>query len=235
MSANSEPKKVEYHHEVEEDHNLHELHAPIMREKAEPRDGFEPVPPFFAPLFGGLIFWAGFFFALKFYDFRPEVLSEEPPQTGPPKVLTLAEKGEAIFQGSCLSCHGPGGVGAQCPPLAKSEWLEKRSPAVVVRILLHGAGGPIQVLGKSYDGNMKVDLTDAQIAAAATFVRTSFGNSPRLQGDVTEDYVKAARKNTAGRSVPWTASELAAIPDDFLDAPLGSGKPDDKDTSADKK
>jgi mono/diheme cytochrome c family protein len=235
MSNNGEPKKLEYHHEVREDRDLHELHAPIMREKQEPRDGFEPVPPFFAPLFGGLIFWAGFFFALKFYDFRPDVLSEEPPQTGPPKVLTLAEKGEAIFQGSCLNCHGPGGIGAQCPPLQQSEWLEQRSPGVVVRILLHGASGPIQVKGKTYDGNMKVDLTDAQIAAAATFVRNAFGNTPRLPGDITEDYVKAARKNTAGRTAPWTASELAAIHDDFLDAPLGTGKADEKDKPADKK
>ena len=80
MSTNGQPNRLEYEHEVKEDHNLHELHAPIMREKQEPRDGFEPVPPFFAPLFGGLIFWAGFFFALKFYDFKPAVLSEEPPE-----------------------------------------------------------------------------------------------------------------------------------------------------------
>lgn len=237
MSSDNKPASLEYQHEVQEAHNIQELHAPIMREKAEPRDGYEPIPPGLAPLFGILIFWAGFFFAGHYADFNPNVLSEDPPQgagAGPPKQQTLAEKGEGVFQGVCMTCHGAGGVGASCPPLAKSEWLQERSPAVVVRILMHGLTGPIDVLGKPYNANMKVDLTDAQIAAAATYVRANLGNTPKIPGDVTEDYVKAARKNVGARPAPWTGSELKAIPDDYLDAPLGTGKPDDKDKPAEK-
>jgi mono/diheme cytochrome c family protein len=239
MSNDSKPADLEYHHEVQEHFNIQDLHAPIMREKAEPRDGHEPIPPGFAPLFGGLIFWAGFFFAGHFADFNPGVLSEDPQQgagAGPPKQLTLAEKGEGIFQSICAACHGPAGAGTPgtVPPLAKSEWLQDRSPAVVVRILMHGATGPIEVLGQSYNANMKVDLSDAQIAAAATYVRTNLGNTPKVAGDVSEEYVKAARKNAGARTAAWTATELKAIADDFLDAPLGTGKPEAKDKPAEK-
>src|SRR5262245_25047614 len=101
MTTDNKPK-VEYHVEVQEKQSVQDLHAPIMREKAEPRDGFEPIPPFFAPLFGVLIFWAGFFFATHYHDFDPNALSEDPPPVagGAEKELSPVARGEAVFKGN---------------------------------------------------------------------------------------------------------------------------------------
>ncbi len=35
------------------------MHDTVMREHAEPRDGFEPVPMWVSLIFGGLLFWGG--------------------------------------------------------------------------------------------------------------------------------------------------------------------------------
>ena len=38
--------------------DIHYLHAPIMREQAEPRDGREPVPLWLTVFYGVVVFWA---------------------------------------------------------------------------------------------------------------------------------------------------------------------------------
>jgi mono/diheme cytochrome c family protein len=239
--SSDKPNATEYQHEVQEPVNIQELHAPIMREQAEPRDGFEPVPSVFVPLFGALIFWAGFFFATHFRDFNPNALSQDPTPVaaeGPEKELTPVEKGAKIFAGTCASCHGGDGSGASCPPLAGSEWVQERSAGVIVRILLNGAEGPIEVIRKQYSASMKLadPLSDADAAAVATFVRQAWGNKAHQAGDITPQYVQAVRKNIAGRATQWTAGELKAIADDYLDAPLGTNAPTEtKDKPADKK
>jgi mono/diheme cytochrome c family protein len=243
MSTQPDGKLPEYHVEVDEQHNVQALHAPIMREQAEPRDGFEPIPPFMAPLFGALIFWAGFYFASHFGDFSPSRLAQDPERSGaegPEKPLTLVEKGAKIFAGTCASCHGTDGAGVTCPPLAGSEWINERSAGVVVRILLNGVEGPIEVKGKSYTLSMKLadPLSDDDAAAVATYVRQAWGNKPHQAGDITPAYVAAARKKIAGRTTQWTAAELKALPDSYLDLHLGANAPPGegaKDTPPEKK
>ena len=61
---------VEYPQDVHEAHNVQALHAPIMREQAEPRDGFEPVPFWVAVIFGGLLAWGGYYVGTNSADFR---------------------------------------------------------------------------------------------------------------------------------------------------------------------
>jgi mono/diheme cytochrome c family protein len=242
MSTQPNSKPPEYQVEVSEQHNIQAMHAPIMREQAEPRDGFEPIPPFLAPLFGALVFWAGFYFAGHYADFSAGTLAQDPSRTGaegPEKPLTLVEKGAKIFAGTCASCHNGDGAGATCPPLAGSEWINDRSAGVVVRILLNGAAGPIEVKGKTYSLSMKLadPLSDDAAAAVATFVRQAWGNKAHQAGDITPAYVAAARKNIGGRTAQWTAAELKALGDDFLDAPLGANAPagGGKDRPADMK
>ncbi len=231
MSSDDKLGVPGYHREIAEPFNIHDLHAPIMREQNEPRDGFEPIPPGFAPFFGLLVFWAGFYFAGHYANFDPSVLSgaEWPPRAGEgaDKEPTLAERGGRVFSGTCASCHGPDGAGVSCPPLAKSEWVQDKPPGVIVRIVMHGLTGPVQVKDKSYNLNMKVDVPDAEIAAAATFVRQAWGNTPRVAGDVTPEFVLAVRKKVGARATQWTAAELDAVDDS--DIPFGAPKPPEKD------
>ena len=88
-----------------------------------------------------------------------------------------------------------------------SEWVT--GPAgTVVRIILHGLEGPIEVANATYNGVMpawKDVLSDAEIAAVATFIRQW---SPNRAGPVTPEEVAAIRRATAARERPWTANEL---------------------------
>lgn len=61
-----------------------------------------------------------------------------------------------------------------------------------IRVVLAGLSGPITVNGQPYNGAMPAfsNLTDHEIAAALTYVRSHFGN----QGDaITDEEVAAVR------------------------------------------
>jgi mono/diheme cytochrome c family protein len=63
----------------------------------------------------------------------------------------------------------------------------------MANIIVHGLAGEIVVQGKTYNGAMPAQgalLSDYEIAAAATYVRGSWGND---DGMVLPDVVKAAR------------------------------------------
>jgi mono/diheme cytochrome c family protein len=80
----------------------------------------------------------------------------------------------------------------------------------VVRILLHGLAGPIQVAGQTYAGVMpawREQLSDADVAAVATFIR-QWG--PNEAAPVEADLVRDLRAATASRATPWTAEDLRA-------------------------
>jgi len=75
-------------------------------------------------------------------------------------------------------------------------------------------GGPIQVAGATYNGAMPAwekALSDRKIAAVASYIRTSWGNTAP---EISEAKVAALKKQLADRSAPWTEAELLAIPAD---------------------
>ena len=127
-----------------------------------------------------------------------------------------ASPGQAVYEMACLPCHQPEGKGLPgvYPPLAGSEWVQG-DPTRLVRILLHGLKGQVQVDGHLFGGGDAVPmpsmagLEDGQIAAVLSYIRQSFGNhAPK----VTADAVDRIRKATSGRTEPWTAEELLAAP-----------------------
>ena len=74
---------------------------------------------------------------------------------------------------------------------------------MAAKILLHGISGSLTVAGKTYNGAMpafKDKLSDAEIAAVLTYVRSNFGNSA---GKVEEATVKTARVASAAQAAPW--------------------------------
>jgi mono/diheme cytochrome c family protein len=119
--------------------------------------------------------------------------------------------GAQIFSSTCAACHQPQGEGTNVyPPLAQSEWvngIESR----LVRIILHGLTGDVEVQGQVYNGAMPAwgpSLSDAEIAAVATYIRSSFGNQSLPVSAAT---VAQARAAHAGRTTPWTMPELLLI------------------------
>ena len=118
-----------------------------------------------------------------------------------------------LFTAHCASCHGADGKETEGgpPPLEGSRWLSGPESRVI-KIVLHGVRGDIEVNGKNYNlempGFARV-LSDADVAALVTFVRATWGALPE---PVTEERVRRIRAATAERSDYWTAEELARDP-----------------------
>ena len=91
-------------------------------------------------------------------------------------------EGEQVYQ-QCAACHGPDGAGGAGPALAGNQNLESANYHIS-RILNGGAGMPA----------FRDQLSDEQIAAVATFERTSWGNS---FGEVTAEQVAQQRSGQA--------------------------------------
>lgn len=117
--------------------------------------------------------------------------------------------GEVVYQQQCASCHGAEGQGlaGSFPPLAKTTWVMGETERLV-RILLHGLQGPVEVRGTRYNGVMPAfgqRLSDAEIAAVLTYVRSSWSNQA---SDVMPGTVRNVRVEHSERASPWSASEF---------------------------
>ncbi len=92
---------------------------------------------------------------------------------------TLAS-GEAVYNSNCAACHQPTGQGlaGAFPPLAGSDFLAGDRKQVLSAALF-GLSGPITVNGQDYNGVMPSMgyLTNAELAAALSYVFTSWGNT----------------------------------------------------------
>jgi len=119
------------------------------------------------------------------------------------------ERGAAIYAEVCAACHFPSGRGgpALAPPLRGSTWVLGPKERLL-RILLHGLAGPLEVQGTRWELEMPAFSTsDADLAAVATYVRREWGHGAE---PVTPEAVRAVRAANAGRARPWTAAELEA-------------------------
>ncbi|MEZ4774934.1 MAG: GDSL-type esterase/lipase family protein [Bacteroidia bacterium] len=123
-------------------------------------------------------------------------------------------KGEKIFnrEGFCVTCHQADGAGLEAsgfPPLAGSEWVTG-SDERLIKIVLNGMMGPIEVKGKKYPGQVPMTpyrgmLNDDEMAAVLTYVRNSFGNKA---SPVSPSKVKEVRAATAGKTGFYSPEEL---------------------------
>jgi mono/diheme cytochrome c family protein len=114
--------------------------------------------------------------------------------------------GKAIFAANCVACHQATGTGVPgvFPPLAGSEWAQADG-RVIANILLHGINGPLEVEGKTFNGQMPsfAHLSDAELAGVATYVRSSFGNQAPAVDAAT---VTEQRKAGASRTTPFNGT-----------------------------
>jgi len=133
-----------------------------------------------------------------------------PPAPDPPRdpVAELRQEGHELFHTRCFVCHQPDGRGlpGTYPPLAGSPWLlDAESPERCTKILLHGLTGRVLVKDQMFDAEMpNFKLTDRQIAAALTFVRSAWSNDAPPVG---EAFVARIRSRCGSRG-PWTPYEL---------------------------
>ena len=136
---------------------------------------------------------------------------------------TTLQRGATIYNELCVTCHGPDGLGTPiegrpgaivAPPLVASTRVQSHRD-YVIKTVLHGLSGPLD--GRTY-AQVMVPMgtnTDEWIAAVASYVRSSSGNSWM----VTPADVARVRAATPNRKAPWTPRELesslprALVPD----------------------
>lgn len=146
---------------------------------------------------------------------RADSASQPAAAAAPSAMSTVAEAaavggadGRAVFMRSCVTCHQQNAEGIQgaFPPLAENP-VVTGDKARLIRLVLHGLSGPVMVKGQRYNNVMPPwkSLTDAEMAAVLTFVRSNFGNAADA---VTAAEVAAQRAATASRRGMWTAREL---------------------------
>jgi len=190
----------------------------------EPRAEKSPAPLALIIFFALLVFWGMLYLDDHGGGFNPRVyapyddyamVADLQPKLDPAKQLPI--DGEKIFNNNCAICHQANGSGGAngCPPLAGSDWAAGGGPNRIVRLVLNGGNGPIKVSGKDYPGTttmtpFKDTLTDYQLAAALSYVRTAWGNHAAV---VLPEQVKKIRDATSSRRVPWTPTDLLALPD----------------------
>ncbi|MGH8017170.1 MAG: c-type cytochrome [Opitutaceae bacterium] len=199
------------------DNSITAVHRQLLREKPEPTESFSPIPIVLLFIFSGLIFVCGVYIARFSGEFQATSFS---PSQGRPSAESTAAApvdpmvlGGRLFTQNCVACHQANGQGIPnvYPPLAGSEWVSG-SEDRLVRILLHGLSGPIEVEGKSFNNAMPAfgpqsgyRFNAERIAAVLTYVRGSLGNTA---APVTVEKVEEVMNAVGSRSAPWTAPEL---------------------------
>jgi mono/diheme cytochrome c family protein len=121
-------------------------------------------------------------------------------------------KGRFIFQKICAACHQQDGAGKDgvAPPLAGSEWVKSSGGERLVRIVMNGLTGPVQVQGKTWNLPMppwRENLDDEQIALVLNYIRSQWGGDGA--DPIKPDVAAAARQQPHPN--PETAEELLRI------------------------
>jgi glucose/arabinose dehydrogenase/mono/diheme cytochrome c family protein len=144
-----------------------------------------------------------------------EVKKEEPILTdlkGTERDLFV--KGKAIYMrdGFCNTCHQSDGKGlgnSGFPPIAGTKWVTG-SEERLIKLVLKGLYGPIEVLDKKYPGQVPMTpfagmLNDEEVAAVLTYVRNSFGNKSSA---ISPEKVKSTRASIKDKTGFYSPEEL---------------------------
>ena len=115
--------------------------------------------------------------------------------------------GKAIYakEGYCITCHQPDGRGLSAsgfPPIVGTNWVTG-SDERLIKLVLKGLHGPIEVLGTKYAGQVPMTpfgglLKDDEVAAVITYVRNAFGNKASVVTPVKVKEVRAASESKKG-------------------------------------
>lgn len=204
-------------HDREKDVDVLAVHRQAFRETGDPVEGGENGPWWFWACAVLALVFGGFYLGRYTGVFTGESAVHAP--ISPSQLLQMAQRGGAagsaaqvngqtIFAGACAACHQASGLGSPglFPPLAGSEYVTGDA-ARLIRIVLKGLSGPVTVHGGQFNGQMPPwqQLSDAELAAVVSYVRSSWGNSAAA---VSAADVAKERAASAGHAGPWTAGEL---------------------------
>jgi mono/diheme cytochrome c family protein len=201
--------------------DVEQIHRQIVRELADPAEGYERVPWFLWVTVATMVFWAGWYIGRRGGSFDTQTHVEyaqigltagaagDTAAKGP--VDAVAE-GKRIFGANCAACHQSTGLGiaGAFPPIVGSEWVTGPEQTLI-RILLNGLGGPVKVNGVAYNGAMpawKESMTDDEISYVITYIRQW---APNAAPAVTGASVATLRKEHAARTAPWSEAELKTL------------------------
>ena len=208
------------------DESIQKVHSILLRENPEPSEGFSPMPLFMLGFISAMIFVCSVYVVHYRGDFDPLVYDERfdaeaaKEAASKPQPLTpqqILAKGKIAYQ-TCVACHQANGQGlpGTYPPLAGSEWVTGKEDRLI-RVLLHGLGGPIQVKGNTYNGAMpsfgKVpgggyNWNNEKISHVLSYIRHEWGNNAEF---ITKEKVDEVFKAEAARAKAWTEGELKAF------------------------
>jgi len=127
--------------------------------------------------------------------------------------LALFSKGKEVYskEGYCVTCHQADGNGLTAsgfPPLSGTEWVTG-DQVRLVKVILKGLMGPIEVNGKQYEGMVPMTpfegLSDDDVAAVATYIRNSFGNTA---SPIQPSFVKEVRATLSKKQSFYQSTKL---------------------------
>lgn len=109
--------------------------------------------------------------------------------------VASASDGARIYNQNCSSCHQPNGQGVPgtFPPLAGNPTVTGFD-VHVIHIVKFGLNGHVNVKGTDYNGMMPAwgqSLSNADIAAVLTYIRSAWGNRAR---PITEARVASVQR-----------------------------------------
>jgi mono/diheme cytochrome c family protein len=162
---------------------------------------------------GGVYFdeYSGWFNAQLYTPYTDaNQLEAYQPVSGAAAILA---QGKHTYDSICAACHGPDATGkpGTAPPLAGSEWVNAAGHNRLVEIPQLGLNGQVTVEGQSWNlamAPMGAQLSDSDLAAVLTYIRSSWGN----KGDaISPDDVKSVRGTIAGHPAIAGDAGLKAI------------------------
>lgn len=204
------------------DDSIQKVHADLVAKKPEPKEGFKTMPLFLLGFVSTMIFITSIYVVHYRAGFSPMVYDErfDPAKAAGSGVKELTPEqiiaaGKKSYLQTCAACHQASGDGVAgvYPPLHGSEWVVGNEERVI-RVLLHGLNGPIEVHGKTYNGAMPAfgkvvgggyNWNEEKISQVLTYIRQEWGNQA---APITKDKVAEVLAKEKARAKPWTSAEL---------------------------
>ena len=155
--------------------------------------------------------------AYEWTEARPVAVTAYETGNGPTQedlAVSTTLDGAVLYNGACATCHGVDGTGTAdhvYPSLTANATVGAADPANLV-LTIAGGVDRTGANGHAFMQTFGAELTDAQIAAVATYVTGRFGNP-----DVTVDEATVAQLRAGGpepwilKAAPWLFGAAIAV------------------------
>ncbi len=203
------------------DESLLAAHEKELARKLAPDAHYRMLPLVLLFVFSGLIFFGGTYANHFSGRYHSEIFDENAQPTSGAAVAAKVDPlvlGKKSYEQVCATCHQATGLGVEgiYPPLAGSEWVQG-TPEHVIRIVVYGLKGQVQVKGKTFGAaamprigkvsESGYNWSDERIAAVLSYIRQEWGNKGSA---ITPEQVTAIHTKEGDRK-EWSSDELEKI------------------------